>query len=173
MKPKYVIGPLVAGVLLACTAASAQPAPTLKEYALRTRIATCPTGTLERSAKGPVLYCLLGPTTLANQRVNSVMLSIFEGRLSSVTFYFDNRAHGEIRKALIQKFGKPTGGKAAPRIDLWTEGSDLLVLDGGGRQSMVMLADDEATQRAHRYFAPIAFTSAIPAVSRRTSGLPQ
>lgn len=139
-----------AGVVFAF-AAQAQDAMELKGYVLGAPMADCPAETVARTPRPPELMCQLGPTTLANQPVKAVVVSIYQGRIASVFFSLEERgrnAHGTLRDALQEKFGPPSDSKPHVNEYTWRRGQQGMRLDGwtGG----VLLIDREAQTRMDR-----------------------
>jgi hypothetical protein len=137
--------------LLACGSLAYAEGFEIKGYTLGAAMESCPAGTLERKQKGPVLYCSLGPTTLANQEVKSILISIFEGKLSSVMFNLAARgrnANSAVRDALVEKFGEPTGGRRHLGEYSWGRGSEALSFDGWS--GLVLVFDRLVEERAKR-----------------------
>jgi hypothetical protein len=134
--------------LLAAGAAWSQQAPNLKEFTLRAPMSDCPAGTLQRLVRDPAIDCVLGPTTLANQPVKRVLLTLFEGRIQSVMFDFKQSGlyvSREVPDALTEKFGRPTSDKPHINQTTWKLGTDLLFFDGV--EGSVILLDAEAERR--------------------------
>jgi hypothetical protein len=120
----------------------------LKGYAVGAPMADCPEETIKRGGKAPEIECHLGPTTLANAPVEHVILSIYEGKLVSVLFFLSKKgqyANGEVRDALMEKFGRPTSTKAHINEYNWLRPGQHLAMNGW--QGHIYLYDTEATQR--------------------------
>jgi hypothetical protein len=104
----------------------------LKGFAIGIPMSICPPGTIDSRSVAGETVCVLGPTTLANQPASAVMLGLYEGKISSVTIRMQatgRGANGEVRDALIERHGKPTGGRAELGEYSWGNGKELISLD--------------------------------------------
>lgn len=152
MKSIALLSRIVA-ILAIPVAANAQGTPgmELKGFALGAPMSDCPAGTLQRTEKPPELLCLMGPNTLANEPVKSVLISIFDGRVASVMFFLERSgryAHGNVRDALVEKFGPPDVSKSHLNEYGWRRGPERLALDGW--KGHVVMYDSAEQERIRR-----------------------
>lgn len=105
----------------------------LKGYTIGAPIADCPEGTIKRGGKAPEIDCHLGPTTLANTPVEHIIVSLYEGKISSVLFFLSDKgqyANSAVRDALTEKFGAPTSAKTHVNQYHWLRAGQHMALNG-------------------------------------------
>lgn len=131
---------------------SAAHAYDLKGFELGQPMESCPAETREaKKDRAGVLLCDLGPTTLANQPANSMIVGLYQGRVVSIFVGLEERgrnANDVVRIALEQKFGPPNRQLSKPHVNsyTWMSGEKLLGLDGW--KGSVVVLDVEAHKRA-------------------------
>lgn len=143
MKPFFAI--IFAAAL--CTGAGAQDLG-LKEFTLGAEMSTCPGNTVKQTVTGLRLMCKLNATTLANQDVLDVTISIYDGRLIGAFFNLGvggQYSHPEVLAALQEKFGKPSRAKPHLNQYSWDRGQKSLGFDGW--KGHVILVDFEAEKQ--------------------------
>lgn len=121
----------------------------LKEFQIGAPMPSCPEGTSQQSYSGAMLICVLGPTTLANQAVESHGVWLFEGRVVGASYTMASRgryANGEVLEALIAKYGEPPDRKRHINEARWWRNGQVLSFDGW--KGSVSMLDQQASRRA-------------------------
>lgn len=144
---------IAALVLISATAANCALAQdfALKDYRLGAPMERCPESATKVVPDGPSTTCILGPTTLANQLATEHLVTIYESKISAVTYRLASKgasANSDLLATLKEKFGEPDFSKPHLNEYIWGRDTKRMIFDGW--KGYVLLVDRTASDEARK-----------------------